>query len=93
MGKRALTLHLTLNMASAQEKAEEAVLQVFQLFEAHGGDDYIGEAITQVEHATQAAKLAKVLSFSLFRPQLFIFWRGWEVRWGLHFKCVCVCFF
>ena len=30
----------------------------FALYERHGSDDYIGEAITQLEHMSQAAQLA-----------------------------------
>ncbi|MFJ4346097.1 phosphonate degradation HD-domain oxygenase [Pseudomonas sp. NPDC089401] len=30
----------------------------FALYEQHGSDDYIGEAITQLEHMSQAAQLA-----------------------------------
>lgn len=35
--------------------AAEAVDAIFALFEAHGSGEYIGEAVSQVEHATQAA--------------------------------------
>lgn len=38
---------------------EETVSQVFSLWEAHGQDDYIGEPVSQLEHAAQAAALAE----------------------------------
>lgn len=39
--------------------AEKATEQIFQLFENYGNADYIGEPVSQVEHALQAAKLAE----------------------------------
>lgn len=38
---------------------ETAVNEVFELFEKHGNADYIGESISQLEHACQAAHLAE----------------------------------
>lgn len=35
------------------------VEEIFSLFEKHGADDYIGEAISQIEHACQCAQLAE----------------------------------
>ncbi|MDZ5737962.1 phosphonate degradation HD-domain oxygenase [Pseudomonas asiatica] len=35
----------------------------FALYERHGSDDYIGEAITQLEHMSQAAQLAMAEGF------------------------------
>ncbi|GLO48883.1 phosphohydrolase [Pseudomonas putida] len=35
----------------------------FALYERHGRDDYIGEAITQLEHMSQAAQLAMAEGF------------------------------
>lgn len=35
----------------------------FALYERHGADDYIGEAITQIEHMSQAAQLAMAEGF------------------------------
>lgn len=43
---------------------ETAVEEVFDLFEKHGNADYIGEAISQIEHACQAAQLAEKEGFS-----------------------------
>jgi len=33
--------------------------RVFEIFQAHGGDAYFGEPVTQLEHALQAAALAE----------------------------------
>ncbi len=43
---------------------EARVNEVFILFEKHGNADYIGEAISQLEHACQAAQLAEKEGFS-----------------------------
>ena len=32
--------------------------EIFELYEKHGGDDYIGEPVSQIEHMSQAAALA-----------------------------------
>lgn len=37
----------------------ETVRQLFALYEAHGGADYIGEPVSQLEHMWQAAALAE----------------------------------
>lgn len=42
---------------------ETSVNEVFSLFEKHGSADYIGEAISQLEHACQAAQLAQTEGF------------------------------
>lgn len=39
--------------------AEKAVDEVFQLYLAYGGEDYIGEPVSQVEHMVQAGELAR----------------------------------
>ena len=36
---------------------------IFALYQRHGNDDYIGEAITQLEHMSQAAQLAMAEGF------------------------------
>ena len=36
---------------------------IFALYDRHGSDDYIGEAITQLEHMSQAAQLAMTEGF------------------------------
>jgi len=38
---------------------ETIVNEVFALYEQHGGDDYIGEPVSQLEHMSQAALLAQ----------------------------------
>ena len=38
---------------------QQAVLQVFSLYETRGGADYIGEPVSQLEHMWQAAALAE----------------------------------
>lgn len=38
---------------------ESAISDIFTLYEKHGADDYIGEAISQIEHACQCAQLAE----------------------------------
>ncbi|GJB83126.1 phosphodiesterase [Aeromonas caviae] len=48
---------------SSQEKTvmptpAQIIDSTFALYERHGSDDYIGEAITQLEHMSQAAQLA-----------------------------------
>jgi len=42
---------------------QQAVNDVFALFEQHGRADYIGEAISQLEHACQAAQMAEAEGF------------------------------
>ncbi len=36
----------------------QTIDKLFNLYEQHGSDDYIGEAINQLEHMSQAAQLA-----------------------------------
>lgn len=36
---------------------EQAIAQVFGLYEQHGTADYIGEPVSQLEHMSQAARL------------------------------------
>ena len=38
---------------------ETSVNEVFDLYVQYGSDDYIGEAISQIEHASQGAQLAE----------------------------------
>jgi len=42
---------------------ETSVVEVFELFAKHGNADYIGEAISQLEHACQTAQLAEKEGF------------------------------
>ena len=42
---------------------EQIIHTTFTLYERHGADDYIGEAITQIEHMSQAAQLAMAEGF------------------------------
>ncbi len=46
-------------MDSGPENPQETVDRLFALYEAHGGDDYIGEPVSQLEHMWQAAALAE----------------------------------
>lgn len=43
--------------------ANQLIQNTFALYEQHGADDYIGEAITQLEHMSQAAQLAMAEGF------------------------------
>jgi phosphonate degradation associated HDIG domain protein len=38
--------------------AQQTTLEVFDLYEKHGTDDYIGEPVSQIEHMSQSAQLA-----------------------------------
>lgn len=42
-----------------QQKAQQVVDEIFTLYEQYGGDDYIGEPVSQLEHMSQAAQLAQ----------------------------------
>ncbi|WP_323113302.1 phosphonate degradation HD-domain oxygenase [Pseudomonas guariconensis] len=42
---------------------QQIIHTTFALYERHGADDYIGEAITQIEHMSQAAQLAMAEGF------------------------------
>lgn len=42
-----------------QEKAQKIVDEIFALYDQYGGDDYIGEPVSQLEHMCQAAQLAQ----------------------------------
>ena len=44
-------------------KPEDIVDEVFALYEKHGGEDYIGEPVSQLEHMSQAAVLAEEEGF------------------------------
>jgi phosphonate degradation associated HDIG domain protein len=46
-------------MPTSAQSPEEIVAEVFALYELHGGEDYIGEPVSQLEHMSQAAALAK----------------------------------
>lgn len=46
-------------MAHLPFDPEAVVNEVFALYEQHGGDDYIGEPVSQLEHMSQAALLAE----------------------------------
>ena len=41
-----------------RNKVDKIVDEVFDLYEKHGGDDYIGEPVSQLEHMSQSAQLA-----------------------------------
>ena len=42
-----------------QRSNEESVNEIFELYQKYGGEDYIGEPVSQVEHMCQAAQLAE----------------------------------
>ncbi len=42
---------------------EQAIADVFGLYEEHGAADYIGEPVSQIEHMSQAAQLAMAEGF------------------------------
>ena len=42
---------------------EQAIADVFGLYEKHGTADYIGEPVSQIEHMSQAAQLAMAEGF------------------------------
>ena len=42
-----------------QQPIEERVNEIFELYQLYGGEDYIGEPVSQVEHMCQAAQLAE----------------------------------
>lgn len=46
-------------MNRAATTPEDIVEEVFALYEKHGGEDYIGEPVSQLEHMSQAAMLAE----------------------------------
>ncbi len=47
-------------MSKHEERSIEARIdEIFGLYERHGGDDYIGEPVSQLEHMTQSALLAR----------------------------------
>ena len=42
---------------------EQAIAEVFGLYERHGTEDYIGEPVSQIEHMSQAAQRAMAEGF------------------------------
>jgi len=40
------------------KNAEQVIKEVFDLYEKHGDEDYIGEPVSQLEHMSQSAQLA-----------------------------------
>jgi len=50
-------------MAPIASTPEEIVNDVFALYELHGDEDYIGEPVSQLEHMSQAAMLARAEGF------------------------------
>ena len=47
---------------------EETIDSVFSLWEAHGQDDYIGEPVSQLEHASQAAAITPQRGSAITKP-------------------------
>ena len=41
-----------------KSKVDEVIDEVFDLYEKHGDEDYIGEPVSQLEHMSQSAQLA-----------------------------------
>ena len=46
-------------MISNSSRIQSALDEIFNLYEKHGADAYIGESISQIEHACQCAQLAE----------------------------------
>ena len=42
-----------------QQQIEQAVNEIFELYQKYGDEDYIGEPVSQVEHMCQAAQFAE----------------------------------
>jgi len=42
-----------------KEKADKVTDEIMQYYEQHGGEEYAGEKVTQLEHMVQAAQLAE----------------------------------
>lgn len=42
-----------------KERAEKIATEIIGLYQKHGGDEYFGEPVTQLQHAFQSAELAK----------------------------------
>jgi phosphonate degradation associated HDIG domain protein len=47
-----------------KEKARKITGEIMQFYEQHGGEEYAGEKVTQLEHMVQAAQLAEGLGYS-----------------------------
>ncbi|PAU57124.1 phosphonate degradation HD-domain oxygenase [Pseudomonas sp. PICF141] len=45
------------------DRHEQVIAEVFGLYERFGGNDYIGEPVSQIEHMSQAAELAMAEGF------------------------------
>ena len=50
-------------MTTIYPNAQATVERVFALYEKHGNEDYIGEPVSQLEHMSQAAALARADGF------------------------------
>ena len=46
-----------------KEKARQVTEEVMGFYEKHGGEEYAGEKVTQLEHMVQAAQLAEVQGY------------------------------
>ncbi len=46
------------NPQNMKDKVDQIIDEVFELYELHGGEDYIGEPVSQLEHMSQSAQLA-----------------------------------
>ena len=46
------------NSQNMKDKVDQIIDEVFELYELHGGEDYIGEPVSQLEHMSQSAQLA-----------------------------------
>eukprot|EP00405_Crypthecodinium_cohnii_P045861 CAMPEP_0206572084 /NCGR_PEP_ID=MMETSP0325_2-20121206/28026_1 /ASSEMBLY_ACC=CAM_ASM_000347 /TAXON_ID=2866 /ORGANISM="Crypthecodinium cohnii, Strain Seligo" /LENGTH=221 /DNA_ID=CAMNT_0054076203 /DNA_START=73 /DNA_END=738 /DNA_ORIENTATION=- len=51
------------SVATKEQDVQKAVESVFKLFERQGQGDYVGEAVSQIEHGLQAADLAAKSGF------------------------------
>ena len=46
-------------MKITEQQAKAIAEEIFGLYDRYGGEDYIGEPVSQVEHMSQAAALAQ----------------------------------
>ena len=45
------------------QKAEQITEEIMRYYEQHGGEEYAGEKVTQLEHMVQAAQLAEAQGY------------------------------
>lgn len=47
-----------------EDQYSSVICKVFSLYKKYGHEDYLGEPVTQIEHATQCAMLAEKQGYS-----------------------------